>query len=63
VSGNFWDAHKCFAVLSGSPTKKSSMAYHITKENGIATQFVGFIKMLLVGNWFEHTNILVMDNA
>jgi hypothetical protein len=39
------------------------MAYHITKGNGNATHFVGFIKMLIVSGYFEHYDILVMDNA
>jgi hypothetical protein len=39
------------------------MAYHITKENGNATQFVASIKMLIVSGYFEHYDILVMDNA
>jgi hypothetical protein len=60
VRGNFWDAHNIFAVVSGSPTKQSSIAYQITKDNGNATQFVAFIKMLIVSNWFEHNGILVM---
>jgi hypothetical protein len=52
-----------FAVVSDSPTKKSSIAYHITKDNGNGTQFVAFIKMLIVSNWFKHNGVLVMDNA
>jgi hypothetical protein len=63
VSGNFRDAHNIFAVVSGSPTKKKSIAYHITKASGNATQFVAFVKMLIVSDWFEHNKILVMDNA
>ena len=63
VSGNFREAHNIFAVVSGSPTKMVSIAYHITKENGTATQFVAFIKMLIVTGYFEHNQILVMDNA
>jgi hypothetical protein len=63
VVGDFWEAHNMFAVVSGSPTKKSSIVYHITKDNGDATQFVTFVKMLIVSNWFEYNIILVMDNA
>jgi hypothetical protein len=63
VSGDFRDAHNIFAVVSSSPTKKKSIAYHITKENGNATYFVAFIKMLIVSGYFEHYDILVMDNA
>jgi hypothetical protein len=63
VSGDFRNAHNIFAIVSASPTKKNSMAYHITKENGNATQFVAFIKMLIVSGYFEHYDILVMDNA
>jgi hypothetical protein len=63
VSGDFWDAHNMFAVVSASPIKKKSMAYHITKENVNATQFVTFIKMLIISGCFEHYGILFMDNA
>jgi transposase len=63
VSGDFRDAHNIFAVVSGSPTKKKSIAYHITKASGNATQFVAFVKRLIVSGWFEHSEILVMDNA
>jgi transposase len=63
VSGDFREAHNMFAVVSGSPTKMVSIAYHITKEKGTATQFVAFIKMLIVTGFFEHQEILVMDNA
>ena len=41
----------------------SSIAYHITKENGNATQFVAFMKMLITLGYFLHNEILVMDNA
>ena len=37
VSGDFCEAHNIFAIVSGSPNKRSSIAYHITKENGNAT--------------------------
>jgi hypothetical protein len=63
VSGDFREAHNIFAVVSGSPTKKVSISYHISKANGNATQFVAFIKMLIISNYFEHQEILVMDNA
>ncbi len=63
VSGDFPNAHNIFAVVSASPTKKKSMAYHITRENGNATNFVVFIKMLIISGYFEHYEILVMDNA
>jgi hypothetical protein len=63
VSGDFRESHNMFAVVSGSPTKMVSIAYHITKEKGTATQFVAFIKMLIVTGYFEHQEILVMDNA
>jgi hypothetical protein len=63
VSGDFRDAHNIFAVVLASPTKKKSIAYHITKENGNPTHFVAFIKMLIVSGYFEHYDILVMDNA
>jgi hypothetical protein len=36
VSGDFQDAHNMFTVVSGSPTKKSRIASHITKDNGNA---------------------------
>ncbi len=63
VSGDFRESHNMFAVVSGSPTKMVSIAYHITKHKGTATQFVAFIKMLIVTGFFEHQEILVMDNA
>jgi hypothetical protein len=63
VSGDFHDAHNIFSVVSGSPTKPSSIAYHITKENGNATQFVAFIKILIIAGFFEHNEILITDNA
>jgi hypothetical protein len=63
VSGDFRNAHNIFAVVSGSPNKLRSMDYHITKENGNATNFVAFIKQLIIGGFFEHHEILVMDNA
>jgi hypothetical protein len=56
VSGDFRDAHNIFAIVSGSPTKKSSIAYavyHITEENGNAT----------ISSYFDHNKILVMDNT
>jgi transposase len=43
--------------------KLASIAYHITKERGNACQFVAFIKMLIISGYFEHQEILVMDNA
>jgi hypothetical protein len=52
-----------FAVISGSPKKLASIAYHITKQNDNACQFVAFIKMLIITGCFEHQEILVMDNA
>jgi transposase len=58
VSRDFHDAHNIVVIISGSPTKPSSIVYHITKENSNATQFVAFIKMLIINN-----EILVMDNA
>ena len=63
VSGDFRESHNIFAVVSGSPTKMVSIAYHITKEKGTAVQFVAFIKMLIISGYFEHQEILVMDNA
>jgi transposase len=63
VSGDFRDAHNIFAIVSGNPNKRTSIAYHITKANGNATQFVAFIKMLIITDFFEHNEILVMDNA
>ena len=63
VSGDFRNAHNIFAVVSANPDKLSSIAYHITKENGTATQFVAFIKMLIITGYFFHNEILVMDNA
>jgi hypothetical protein len=52
-----------FAIVSGSPMKLASIAYHITKERGNACQFVAFIKMLIISSYFEHQEIFVMDNA
>jgi hypothetical protein len=63
VSGDFCEAHNIFAVVSASPTKKVSIAYHFTKHNGKATQFVAFIKMLIITGYLEHFESLVMDNA
>jgi hypothetical protein len=40
-----------------------SSAYHITKENRNATQSVAFMKMLIISGYFQHCEILVMDNA
>ena len=33
------------------------------RENGNANNFVAFIKMLIISGYFEHYDILVMDNA
>jgi hypothetical protein len=63
VSGNFRESHNMFTIVSGSPLKVVSIAYHITKEKGTTTQFVAFINMLIFTGYFEHQEILVMDNA
>jgi hypothetical protein len=44
------------AIVSGSLMKPSSIAYHITKENGNPKQSVAFIKMLIITSFF-------LDNA
>jgi hypothetical protein len=55
VSGDFRDAHNIFAVVSGSPTKKSSITYHIPKANSI-TEFWSWI--MLKSTWPVRLSVL-----
>ncbi len=52
VSGDFQNAHNIYAIVLANPKKLSSIAYHITKESGNATQFVAFMKMLITSVFF-----------
>jgi transposase len=63
VNGDFRDAYNLFAIISASPRKVSPVAYSVGRDNGNAASFLAFIEFLLARNWFEHGDVLIMDNA
>ena len=63
VSGNFHEAFNIFAIISANPLKKKPMQNYITKDNGTSATFLLFIQMLILSGWFQHDEVLVMDNA
>jgi hypothetical protein len=63
VSGDFREAYNLLAIISANPTKASPVHYVIGKENGNSTSFAAYIMELISTRWFEHGDVLVLDNA
>jgi transposase len=63
VNGDFRDGCNLFAIVSASPRKVSPVACSVGRDNGNAASFLAFIEFLLARNWFEHGDVLIMDNA
>jgi transposase len=63
VSGDFREAYNLLAIISGNPSKPSPIHYVIGKENGNSTSFAAYIMQLISNRWFEHGDVLVLDNA
>ena len=63
VSGNFREAYNMIAIISANPVKPQPINYILGKENGTAAVFTAYIKQLIAYRWFEHGDILIMDNA
>jgi hypothetical protein len=63
VSGDFREAYNLLAIISSNPTKPSFIDYVIGKENGNSTSFAAYIMELISSGWFEHGDVLIMDNA
>jgi hypothetical protein len=63
VSGNFWEAYNLLAIISANPKKASPIHYVIGKENGNATSFTAYVMELISCRWFEHGDVLVLNNA
>jgi hypothetical protein len=63
VSGDFREAYNLLAIISANPKKGSPVHYVIGKENGNATSFTAYIMELISCRWFEHGDVLVLDNA
>jgi transposase len=47
----------------GCDYKRKSAQVKPCRENGNAVSFLGFIEFLLARNWFNHGDVLIMDNA
>ena len=63
VSGNFREAYNMIAIISANPNKARPIDYILGKENGTAAVFTSYIEHLIAHGWFEHGDILMMDNA
>lgn len=63
VSGNFREAYNLLAIVSASPRKQQPMHYFMGKDNGDANSFAAYIVLLIKVRWFEHGDILILDNA
>jgi hypothetical protein len=63
VSGDFRDAYNLMAVITGNPAKTHPIVYSIGRDNGDATAFLVFVTSLIDARFFEHNEVLVMDNA
>jgi hypothetical protein len=63
VSGDFREAYNPLAIISSNPTKPLSIHYVIGKENGNSASFAAYIMELISSRWFEHGDVLILDNA
>jgi hypothetical protein len=63
VSGDFRDAYNLMAVITGNPAKTHPIVYSIGRDNGDAMAFLVFVTSLIDAGFFEHNEVLVMDNA
>jgi hypothetical protein len=63
VSGDFSEAYNLVAIISANPSKPSPIHYIIGNENGNSTSFAAYIMELILTCWFEHGNMLVLDDA
>ena len=63
MSGDFRDSYNLFAIISCNENKLRPIAYSIGRDNGNAASFLGFVEFLLLHNWFERGDVIIMDNA
>jgi len=63
VSGDFREAYNLLAIISANPRKQKPVHYVIGKDNGNSTSFTAYIMELITCKWFEHGDVLVLDNA
>jgi transposase len=63
VNGDFRDSYNLFAIISVNPQKIRPVAYSLGRDNGNAASFCAFVEFLLLNNWFERGDVLIMDNA
>lgn len=63
VNGSFRMTYNMMAIISANPRKSCPISYILGKENGTATNFLAFIEHLVVIDWFDHNDVLIMDNA
>jgi hypothetical protein len=59
----FVKAYNLLASISWNPKKPSPIHYVIGKENGDLTSFAAYIMQLISSHWFEHGDVLILDNV
>lgn len=63
VSGDFREAYNLMAIILANPRKRQPVGYTLGKENGCGASFCYFIHTLIVGRYFWHDEVVIMDNA
>ena len=63
VTGNFRFAYNMIAIISPNSNKVSPVHYILGEDNGNAACFTAYITLLITIGWFEHGDVLIMDNS
>jgi hypothetical protein len=63
VRGDFREAYNLLAIISSNPTKPSPIHCVIGKDNGSSKSFTAYIMELISSLWFEHGDVLILDNS